>query len=230
MPGRKLEPHPLIGFLEPAASDPDSPVRVLRVERRDLKGSSIWAGPYLAFAVDPGQSMPNGFPISDHTDVGWAIGNVVWEWFQAHGIPCEPAAVTRALFSVEDFALQQELKCWFRVDMTNGRAFARPIVDGLDATSPGDYCSVNDYLMTLPQYRKGAPLSLRLTAILVPENRCPASARELTLRGDLGQELKYTETADGTLKKTGHTGAGGDGPTLDEIFDIARKKQQQGEG
>ena len=224
---RKLEQHPLIAYLESAANAPgEGLVTVVRVERRDLKGSSVWAGPYLAFVVGAGAAGDVGFPCGDHVDVGWAVGALVYQWFLRHGIPMDGAFVTRALFSVEDQELEQELKCWFRIEMANGRAYGRPTVEGLDATSPGDYASLNDYLMSLPEYRKSEGLTLRLSAILIPENRCPESARELTLRADHGQELRYRVDASGKHEVTKHVGASDEGPTLDEIIEIAKRKQR----
>lgn len=225
---RRFEPHPLIAHLEPTDTPRAAAKAVVRVEKRDLKGSSIWSGPYLAFVVE--SEPDHAFRIPYHADVAWAVGCAIHQWFMRHAIPADAPHVTRALFSIEDVECEQELKCWFRVDMAHGGARANPIVEGLDATSPGNYPSVNDYLMTLPQYRKHATLSLRLRALLIPESRCPDSARELTLRGDKGQEVRYRAGAGGDTQVTGRTGGAESGPTLDEILEIARRKQQEDEG
>jgi hypothetical protein len=222
---KKLEQHPLIQYLEPTGDTADRQVNVLRVERRDLKGSSIWAGPYLAFVVEAGDAETEVFPCVDHADVEWAVGFLVYSWFMRFGIPPDGTHATRALFSVEDIELEQELKCWFRIDMTNGHSRACPIVAGLDATSPGDYSSVNDYLMTLPQYRKPERLTLRVSAVLIPEARCPDSTRELTLRADAGQELRYRVDASGKHEVTGRSDQPSTGPTLEEIIDLAKRKK-----
>jgi hypothetical protein len=221
---RRLEPHPLIAHLEPSGTPRPASAAVLRVERRDLKGSSIWAGPYLAFVVQPEPDL--AFRIPYHADVAWAVGCAVHQWFMRHGVPTDATHATRALFALEDVECDQELKCWFRVDMANGAARGAAIVEGLDATSPGLYPSVNDYLMTTPQYRKPPTLALRLRSLLIPENRCPDSARELTLRADRGQEIRYRTGVGGAPEVTGRTGAEGGGPTPEEILEIARRQRQ----
>lgn len=197
-----------------------------RVEKRELKGSSLWAGSYLAFFLRRSHTRGDCFGCDDHTDVGWAVGALVYQWLKQHAIPADTVHLTDALFATEDVLLEQELKCWFHVEVVHGKCRARPIVQAFDATSPGRYFSVNDFLMTAPEYRASTDLWLRVCAVLIPAHRCPGPMRELTLRADDGAEVRYRADAAGTYEVTGRSGDTGAGPTLDEIIEHANRPRR----
>jgi hypothetical protein len=224
--------HPLMNFIDPqdgesARGGADRGV-VDRVEKRDLKGSSKYADQYYAFFLKRGVAGVDLFPCLDHIDVGWAAGALIYQWYIRHGVPANKLHFWRALFAVEDVLLQQELKCWFWAEMVNGRCRAKPIVEGFDATSPGKYFSVNDFLMTAPEYRKSAELWLRMSAILLPVSACGSADRELTMTAD-GQSLTYKEGSGGEREVTSQEGTG-QGPSLDEIIAIANRNRAQRRG
>jgi hypothetical protein len=225
--------HPLLEFLDPqdalsARGGFDRGV-VERVEKRDLKGSSKYADTYYAFFLKRGVAGVDLFPCLDHIDVGWAAGALIYQWYIRHGVPANKLHFWRALFAIEDVLLQQELKCWFWAEMAAGRCRAKPIVEGFDATSPGKYFSVNDFLMTAPEYRKSAELWLRVSAILLPVSACGTADRELTMTAD-GQSLTYKEGDDGERQVTSQEGAGSSGPSLDEIIAIANRNRAARKG
>lgn len=219
--------HPLLEFLDvqDALSQRGGADRgvVERIERRDLKGSSRYADSYYTFFLKRGVAGVDLFPCLDHIDVGWGAGALIYQWFIRHGVPTDALHFDRAMFAVEDVLLQQELKCWFTAEMDDGKCMARPIVEGFDATSPGRYFSVNDFVMTAPEFRKSTELWLRMAAILLPVSVCGDADRELTMTAD-GQSLTYKQGADGEREVTSQQGSGS-GPSLDEIIEIANRQR-----
>ena len=134
--------HPLLEFLDPedaltARGGADRGV-VSHIEKRMLKGSSKYTGGYYTFFLKRGVAGVDLFPCMDHVDVGWAAGALVYQWFIRHSVPTNAVHFDSALFAVQDVLLEQELKCWFTVDMSGGKCRAKPIVEGFDATSPGE--------------------------------------------------------------------------------------------
>lgn len=203
--------HPLLEFLERA--DVSLSLRtgtgrgfVDRVEKREFRGAAAYAGSYNAYFIASSSTGADKFHCVDHTDVGWAVGALVFGLYRRHVIPMDEAHLGGCLFSVQDALLKQELKSWFRAEWVQGKCVARPIVTGFDATSPGRYFTVNDFVQTPPAARGALELILRLDSILIPRERCGEERRDYTLRADTG-DVRYRDEAGGR-RITGGPAAG----------------------
>jgi hypothetical protein len=207
--------HPLLEFVERA--DASLSLRtgtgrgfVDRVELREFRGSAAYAGRYNAYFIASSSTGADKFHCVDHTDVGWAVGALAFALYRRHMIPLDESHLGGCLFSVQDVLLKQELKSWFRAEWVQGKCVARPIVPGFDATSPGRYFSVNDFVQTPPSIRGALELILRLESILIPSDRCGAERRDLTLRSDAG-DVRY-RVEGGERRVTGGSAVAGPNP------------------
>jgi hypothetical protein len=219
--------HPLLEFLEKA--DMSLSLRtgtgrgfVDRVEKRELRSSTAYAGSYNAYFIAPSSTGADKFHCVDHTDVSWAVGALIYALFRRHLIPVDEAHLGDCLFSVQDVLLKQEAKSWFRAEFVQGKCVARPIVTGFDASSPGRYFTVNDFVQTPPASRGALGVILRLDSILIPRERCGEPQRDFTLRSDAG-DVRYRDAESGAQVTSRETGGS---PSPEEFLRRQRGSDQ----
>ncbi len=204
--------HPLLDFLEVAdaktALRSGSETRFIeRVEKRAIQGTGKWVGNYRAYYIARDPSGTDTFHCVAHADLGWAVGLLVYRLFRKHIIPVDAEHLSDALFGMRDGLTKQELKSYFLAEWLEGKCIAWPVIEGFDATSPGRYFSVNDYLFTPFESRGTLEVMLRLDHILLPSDRVQGDTRDLTLKTDR-EEIVYRERG-GTRQILGGKGDAG---------------------
>lgn len=219
-------PHPLLPVLDLSGPGGPAATGVTRVERCELRGSSMWAGAYASFVLRRGMGTADCFLCTEHADVGWAVGTLVYQWLVRREMPADVPHLTDVLFAFDDVMLGQPLKCWFHAEMREGQCCARPIIPAFDATSPGRYFSVNDFVHRPPGARGDVELWVRLAAVLIPLHRCPGEGREYTLASDGGM-VSYRKSTSGRLEVTRRDGGAAGAPGVQEIIDLANRRSAE---
>ena len=202
--------HPLLEFLD--AADKQAALRsgsgrglVERIEKRELRGSGEFVGAYNAYVLGASSAGLDRFLCVPHVDVAWAAGVLVYGLYRRFQIPVDATHLGDCCFALADVLLKQELKSWFRAEYVEGKCVARPIIKGLDTSSPGHYHSVYDYIQTTAERRGTLEVILRIDQILIPRRRCGGETRDYTLKAD-DAAIRYREDATGRRQVTAREG------------------------
>ncbi|MHC5021418.1 MAG: hypothetical protein ACYTGX_15200 [Planctomycetota bacterium] len=176
---RRLEEHPLYSFLDPAGEKGVARLNITGMEQRELALGGIYDGEYRAFVVASGVAGGAGYRFGHDADVLWVVGSLTYNWFMWNGVPVDAAHMTRAFVEVHDVDTDEPLRTWFRVGYGEGRVEAKPVTN---YTAPDLVPVLRHYLQpgegetVRPDEGEDAASSLRIAAIFIPENRCPAPA------------------------------------------------------
>lgn len=174
---RRLETHPLFDYLDPQGEKGVARLNVDGMEQRDVALNGPYDGPYRAFVITTGLAGGAGYAFGHDADVMWVVGSLTYNWFMWNGVPVDAAHLTRALVEVHDIDSDEPLRTWFRVGYAEGRIEAKPLTS---YTAPDNTPVLRHYLQppegatTRPEEAESVCTSLRVAAILIPENRCPA--------------------------------------------------------
>ncbi len=176
---RRLEPHPLFAYLDPQGDVGVARLNVDGMERREVSLEGLYDGEYRAFVIATGLAGGAGHRYEHDCDALWAVGCLTYNWFMWNGVPVDAAHLTRALVEIHDIDRDEPLRTWFRVGYAEGRIESKPLTN---YTATGNPPRLTHYLQSRDDGDVrgdagdgSAPAtSIRLAAILIPENRCPA--------------------------------------------------------
>lgn len=160
----------MFGHLDPTGDKGVARLNVEGVEQREIALDGPHDGEYRTFVLATGLAGGGGHRYGHDADVMWAVGCLVYNWFMWNGIPVDAAHLTRALVEVRDSDRNEPLRSWFRVGYAMGRVETKPLKS---YTMPGIPPLVHHYLKPRDADDLADATTLRLAAVLLPENRCP---------------------------------------------------------
>lgn len=161
----------MFAHLDPMGEKGVARLNVDGVEKREIALNGPHDGEYRTFVIATGLAGGAGYRCGHEADVMWAVGCLAYNWFMWNGIPVDAAHLTRAVIEVQDIDRDEPLRSWFRVGYGAGRVETKPLTS---FTAPGNAPLLRHYLQDRAEGDDTHATTLRVAAVLIPENRCPA--------------------------------------------------------